>query len=419
MSLLRLALGSLLARRWTVLLAVISIAISVALLLSVERLREGARSSFAGTISDTDLIIGARTGGVQLMLYSVFRIGNATNNFTWKTYRDIASDPAIDWIVPISLGDSHRGFRVVGTTRDYFTRLKVRGGKQLRLAQGKPFDDLFDVVLGADVAAQLGYRLGEKIVVSHGTGAAGLTEHEDKPFRVAGILEKTGTPIDRSLHVSLEAIEAIHVDWQAGAPIPGVSLTPDQVRSLPLKPRAVTAAFVGLKSRIAVFRVQRAVNEYAQEPMTAVLPGVALQELWSVVGVAESALRGVSVLVVIAALLGMTTMLLATLNERRREMAILRANGARAGTIFGLLMIEAAAIALTGALLGLLLHLVAMAGAGAWLDRSFGLYIPWRGVSWQDLGLLAGIIVAATLTGLVPALRAYRLSLIDGIGARL
>ncbi|MEO1293110.1 MAG: ABC transporter permease [Pseudomonadota bacterium] len=419
MTLLRLAWKSLMARRLTVGLAVLSIAIGVALLLTVERLRDGAKASFAGTISDTDMIVGARTGGVQLMLYSVFRIGSATNNITWQSYQDIAQHRAVDWIVPISLGDSHRGFRVVGTSSNYFDRLKVRGGQSLQFAEGQRFDDLFDVVLGAEVAERLGYRLGDSIVVSHGLGAAGLSEHDDKPFRISGILAKNGTPIDRSLHVSLEAIEAIHVDWRQGAPIPGVSISAEEVRSLPLRPRAVTAAFVGLKSRLAVFQFQRSVNDYREEPLSAVLPGVALQELWSVVGVAETALSAVSILVVIAALLGMATMLLATLNERRREMAILRANGARAGTIFGLLMTEAAVIAVLGAIVGIALHSFALLMAEGWLERAYGLYIPWKGLGIRDLAVLGGLAGAAALCGLLPALRAYRLSLIDGIGARL
>jgi len=214
----RLALQSLRNRALTAALTVLAIAISVTLLLGVEKVRTGARQSFADTISKTDLIIGARTGQIQLLLYSIFRIGNATNNITWKSYQEIASQPEVAWSVPLSLGDSHRGFRVLGTTPDYFERYRFRGGRQLAFAQGKPFEDLFDVVLGADVAKSLGYKLGDSVVIAHGTGRISFVEHADKPFRVSGILEKTGTPVDRTLHVSLQAIEAIHVGWQSGMP---------------------------------------------------------------------------------------------------------------------------------------------------------------------------------------------------------
>ena len=324
----------------------------MALLLGVEKVRTGARQSFADTISGTDLIVGARGGSLNLLLYSVFRIGNATNNVTWKTYQDIASRPEIDWIVPISLGDSHRGFRVMGTVADYFKLYHYRHGKALEFASGGPFSDLFDAVIGADVAAQLGYKTGDKIVVAHGLGSVSFVQHDDKPFRVAGVLAKTGTPVDRTVHVSLPAIEAIHVDWQSGARIPGQSVSADEVRQMKLEPKAITAAFIGLKSKLAAFKLQRAINDYPEEPLSAILPGVALQELWGLVGTAETALAAVSGMVVLTALLGMVTMILTTLNERRREMAILRSVGATPVTILSLLATEAGVLTFLGTALG-------------------------------------------------------------------
>src|SRR5262245_22529040 len=280
MIVLRLAVQSLQNRWVTALLTIATIAASVVLLLGVEEVRTGARQSFADTISGTDLIVGARSGNLNLLLYSVFRIGNATNNVTWQSYQDIASRPEVAWIVPLSLGDSHHGFRVLGTTPEYFTRYKFRQTQGLTFRAGGPFSDLFDAVVGADVAAKLGYKVGDSIVVAHGLGAVSFVEHDDKPFRVAGILEKTGTPVDRTVHVSLEAIEAIHVDWQSGARIPGQSVSAEDVRKMNLQPRAVTAALVGLKTPLAIFGLQRAINNYRAEPLSAILPGLTLQELW-------------------------------------------------------------------------------------------------------------------------------------------
>src|SRR5688572_8069264 len=273
MIVLRLALKSLINRWITALLTVGTIAASVVLLLGVEKVRAGARQSFADTIAGTDLIVGARSGSIQLLLYSVFRIGNATNNITWDSYQDIAARPEIAWVVPLSLGDSHRGFRVLGTTPDYFKHYRYRQGQGLSFRAGATFSDLFDTVIGSDVAATLGYKVGDPIIVSHGLGSVSFVAHDDKPFRVAGILEKTGTPVDRTVHVSLEAIEAIHIDWQSGGRVPGQSISAAEVRQMDLKPKAITAALVGLKSRLATFRVQRAINEYREEPLSAILPG--------------------------------------------------------------------------------------------------------------------------------------------------
>ncbi len=419
MIVLRLALQSLRNRWFTALLTVLAIALSVVLLLGVEKVRTSARQSFADTISGTDLIVGARSGSLQLLLYSVFRIGNATNNITWTSYQDIAHQPEIDWMVPLSLGDSHRGFRVLGTTRDYFTHYRYRRTHQLAFSAGQPFSDLFDAVIGADVARELGYKVGDPIIVAHGVGTVSFVEHDDKPFRVAGVLDKTGTPVDRTVHVSLEAIEAIHVDWQSGARIPGQAVSADEVRTMDLKPKAVTAALVGLKSKLATFRVQRAINNYRQEPLSAILPGAALQELWGLVGTAETALSAISVMVVITALLGMVTMIMATLNERRREMAILRSVGARPRTILGLLTAEAAVLILVGLGLGLILLYVGLIVLQPLIDRLYGLHLAIDPPGIHEWILLGGVATGGIVAGLIPAVRAYRLSLADGMTVKV
>lgn len=410
---LRLAIASLGARALTVGMTILAIALSVALFLGVEKVRSGAKTSFADTISGTDLIVGARSGSVQLLLYSVFRIGNATNNITWESYQDIAERPDVDWIVPISLGDSHRQFRVMGTTKGFFEHYKYRQGRGLRVEDGALMDDLFDAVIGADVATTLGYSVNDPIVVAH--GLASFTEHDNQPFRISGILEKTGTPVDRTVVVSLEAIEAIHVDWQGGAQVPGRVTPADQIRKMDLTPTAVTAAFVGVESPLQTFALQRAINEYPEEPLLAVLPGVALQELWGIVGIAETALLAVSAMVVVTALIGMMATIFSSLNERRREMAIFRAMGARPRTILGLLVLEAMLTAAAGALLGLLFLYLGLGIAQPILDSAYGLWLPIEAPSMRELWVLLAVIAAGAIVSLVPALRAYRMSLADGM----
>jgi len=414
---LRLAIGSLLARALTVGMTVLAIALSVALFLGVEKVRTGARASFADTISGTDLIVGARSGSVQLLLYSVFRIGNATNNVSWESYQDIAARPEVDWIVPISLGDSHRQFRVMGTTPAFFEHYKYRGGRSLEIREGHGLGDLYDAVIGADVAAALGYAVGDGIVVSH--GLASFTDHDDQPFRIAGIIAKTGTPVDRTVIVSLEAIEAIHVDWQSGAQGQGRTTPVEVIRAMDLTPKAITAALVGTESRLQIFGLQRWINEYAEEPLLAILPGVALSELWQIVGVAETALMGVSLMVVVTALLGMTAMIFSSLNERRREMAIWRAMGARPGTILGLLVLEAMLMAAAGAVAGMALLYLGLVVAQPWIDAAFGIWLPIEAPRPREILVLATVIAAAGLASLLPALRAYRLSLADGMMVRI
>jgi putative ABC transport system permease protein len=419
MAIFSLAWKSLLNRRFTALLTVISIALSVALLVGVERLRTEARESFANTLSGTDLIVGARSGPVQLLLYAVFRIGDATNNISWKSYQDIAVHPKVSWTVPIALGDSHRGFRVLGTTPAYFDHYRYARNRPLEIAEGQRFSDLYDAVVGAEVAEKLGYEIDDSIIVAHGASDVSFARHDDKPFRVVGILARTGTPVDRTVHVSLEAIEAIHVDWQSGAPMPGVSISAEQARATDLTPKAITAALVGLTSKIATFQVQRFVNDYPEEPLSAVLPGVALSQLWDLIGIAENALLIVSVFVVVVGLFGMLTALLTSLNERRREMAILRSVGARPGHVFALIMGEALVLTLLGVLFGLsLLYLLLLAGQPI-IESRFGLFIAIGGLSRHEWMLLGAVVAAGFLVGSIPSYRAYRLSLADGLSVRV
>ena len=415
MMIVRLAMQSLVNRWVTALLTVLAIAVSVMLLLGVEKVRTGARQSFADTISGTDLIVGARAHPVQLLLYSVFHLGDATNNVSWASYREIAEREDVAWTVPISLGDSHKGYRVVGTTAGFFEHVRTGGNRELRFEQGEAFDGLFEAVLGAEVAERLGYALGDSIVLAHGTGTLNPNQHDDRPFTVVGVLARTGTPIDHSVHVSLEAIEAIHLNWRAGTRI---GRAPDEIPPERLQPRAITAFFVGLESRMATFAVQRAVNEFRAEPLTAVLPGVALQQLWGMLGVVEKALMLTAACVVAAGLLGMLAALLGTLSERRREMAILRALGAGPGTVSALLLLEALLLTAVGLLLGLALLHGGLALMAPTIERASGIAIELGRPSLAELKLLGLVLGAGVTVGLIPAFLAYRRSLADGMMVR-
>jgi putative ABC transport system permease protein len=420
MNLLGLAWRSLVNRRFAVILTVCTIALSIGLLVLVEQLRSEVREGFYRSVSGVDLIVGGRTAPVQLLLYSVFGIGDATNDISWQTYTELKGLPEVKWAIPMALGDSHRSYRVLGTSAAFFEHYRFGNQEPLELDRGQVFEDLFDVVIGAQVARQLEYDLGDRIVLAHGTGNVSLQGHDDHPFTVTGILAPTGTPIDQQLYVSLAAHRAIHIGWERGVQMPGSAIDPDQARAQAqeLRPNAVTAIFLGLNTRAAVFGLQRRINEYRPEALSGIMPGITLQQLWRITGLAEQVLRVVAGLVVLAGLLGMLTVLLATLGERRREMAILRANGARPWQIAGLLVFEAGLIAAAGILLGVILALVVQLAAAPWLLANVGLHV---GLSWPALwqvGILGLIFVAGLTVALVPALMAYRRTLADGMQVR-
>ncbi|WP_455924912.1 ABC transporter permease [Pseudomonas putida] len=421
MYLFRLAVASLANRRFTAFLTAFAIALSVCLLLAVERVRTEARTSFASTISGTDLIVGARSGSVNLLLYSVFRIGNATNNIRWDSFEHYAHDPRVKWAIPMSLGDSHRGYRVLGTDQSYFEHYQYGHHQPLEMAAGRFFaTDPFEVVLGAEVAEALHYKLGDSLVLAHGTAAISLIKHDDKPFTVVGILKRTGTPVDRTLHISLGGMEAIHIDWHNGVPARGAGrISADQARNMDLTPTAITAMMLGLNNKISTFALQREINDFVGEPLLAILPGVALQELWGLMGTAEKALFVVSLFVVLTGLIGMLTAILTSLNERRREMAILRSVGARPWHIASLLILEAFSLALCGIVAGVALLYAGIAAAQGYVQANYGLYLPLSAPTAYEWSLLGIILAAALVMGAVPAWRAYRQSLADGLSIHL
>jgi len=417
--LIKLARLSLWNRKATALMTLLSLTISLVLLLGIDHIRKEARNSFTNTVAGTDLIVGARSGQLNLLLYSVFRIGNATANVSWQTYERIAKHPQIAWTIPLSLGDSHRGYRVLGTNQSYFEHYRYANQQALQLAQGAPFSGVYEAVLGAEVAKQLGYTLGQEITLAHGIGAVSFSEHKDKPFTITGILAPTGTPVDQTVHVSLEGIEAIHLDWQQGAPMPGRQVSAEQALAMDLTPKAITAFMVGLNSRMATFVVQRQINEFRGEPLSAILPGVALAELWQMLSMVENMLLLITLLVLVAGLVGMMTTLLASMRERQREVAILRAVGASPWYLFWMIQLEVLLLTLLSMCAAAIFLLVSLWAIQDTLAASYGLFISINPFSLQTLYWAGAILVSAALLACIPAFAAYRRALTDGLSVRL
>ncbi|MGP9676366.1 MULTISPECIES: ABC transporter permease [unclassified Halomonas] len=414
---LSLATASLWHRRKVLALVCLTLTLSVTLLLGIQYLRTEVKQSFTSTISDTDLIIGARSGQLNLLLYTVFHIGDATNNIRWSTYQELKKDKRIDWLIPISLGDSYKGFRVVGTDSGFGKHFQFGRGQHLTLAEGQWFSGIFDVVLGAGVAKTLNHGINDKIVLSHGGGRTSFSNHKDTPFTVTGILEATGTPVDQAVYISLQGMEAIHVGWESGVAIPGRTLTPEQAQGRDFTPNAITAVFAGLDRKILTFRVQRDLNQYTEEPLSAILPGVALSELWRLMSQFERALLGITGFVVVTSLIGLIAVLLTLQAQRAHEIAILRATGASPSLIASLYIIECLALAMVACLISLALGTLAISMFGPWLLTNYGVQIQLRPLYLEEWALLASVPLAALLVALAPALSTWQQSRSQGFGS--
>ena len=411
------------SRRHALAMVALSVSVSVLILLGVQQLRHDARQSFTQALSGVDLIVGPRGSASELMLYSVFQVGRPSRNMAHEAYVALRALPQVRWAVPVQLGDTYRGFPVLGTTPELFEVFQTQGAR-LQWAQGRPFADpqadagaVVEAVLGAQVAARHGLSVGDRLVLTHGRSDGLAPDHADQPFTVVGVLQATGAPIDRNVIISLQGFEALHQGMGApGLPwLGGAGAAPTVPERAALVPRELTAVWVGLHARTEVFSARRGIERLPQDSLMAVLPGVALDELWQVVKLAENALLAIGVLVAVSGMLSVAAVLMVGLSARRKELAVLRALGATPLALLGLVWLEALGVCLMGMLGGLLLH-----GLGLWalqdlLRTELGIAVQWGWPTAEVAWSLAGLVLAAWLAASVPALRAYRLSLVDGL----
>jgi len=413
-----LAIRSAWNRRASLLPVMLAIALSTFMLLSVERARNDLRSSFISTISGTDLIVGTRTGTVQLLLYSVFHIGSPPNPMRYASIDTLRKMEGVAWVVPLAMGDSHRGFPVVATSEQFFEHFRHGRGETLAFASGRVFDTTFEAVLGAEVAERHSYAPGRAIALTHGAGDDfGGHDHDDEPFRVVGVLKRTGTPVDRSIYVPLQAMGALHAEVLPG--LPGHAAAHEHAHDNDAaSPATVTAALLGLKLRSAVFSVQGRIARLRDEPLMGVLPGAALDELWAVVGIGEAVVFGLSLLVAVTSVAGLVSVILAGLNERRRELAMLRSVGAGPRRIVSLLLMEGATLVGCGMAIGAIAYLMSMVLLRGWVQARTGVDLqPWRFSAGQAYWL-AALAALGVVASLLPAWRAYRIALTDGLAQR-
>ena len=461
-----LVFQSLLNRWLSCLLIILTLAFSISLFFTVSRIQETVKSSFQNTVSGVDSVVAARGGNLQILLNSVFLIGEPSSTIKWDTYKDLTDNNKMKWAVPISLGDSHKGYRVIGTNNDYFKEIKYSSGKSIEFLTGNSFDDVFDVVLGSVVASKLNYDIGSSIIITHGLSDAGEVhtfhsekddnhakhedhddhtdhgdhddhakheehddhakheehddhaghDHGDLGFKVTGILKPTGTPIDNAVYISLAGIEAMHTGWIGNQKVVDVSI--EQIMERELQPKTISAIFISLKNRTQIFQFQRDVLNYKKEAISSVMPGVTLSRLWMLTGNVDKAFKFITFLIIIIALLGMIAMTIAGLNSRRREMAILRSVGASPNNIVSLLLVESIIISLISCIVGYIIMIIIFTLGKDYLQNNYGIFIDGFSIKSYDLQIIIAIVCAALIATIVPSIQVYRNTLRDGLSVK-
>jgi putative ABC transport system permease protein len=437
---LKLAWQSLLNRKVSALLTLVALTVSVSLLFAIEHIRIQAQDNFKRTVSGVDLVVAARSSQINVLLSSVFRLGANPNPLSWQTFETIQGNPQVVWAVPLSLGDTYKGFPVVGTTPSYFEHYKYADKRGLELAQGRIFASPTEVVVGASVAKSEGLQIGSAIVVSHGSGKVSFTHHNHHPLIVSGILSPTGTPVDKSLHVPLIAIDEMHKpaapvsafarpkaevvkdddddhdedshshdehshDQQVLQVLPEI---PDGTYDLIGSPTNISALLLKTDSPFSILTLQRDLNRYQDEAISAIIPGLALAQLWKTIGSVETILQVIAMLVLVSSLIGLVTMLLASMHERRAEISVLRAIGASPWFIASLIQAEAFVIAILA-----LLSSYALVSGGIWLFADwilaeYGVFIA-ANIYSNGILIYSALVMGLTLmVAALPAINAYR-----------
>ncbi len=393
-------------------LVTISLMASMVLLLSIERIQQGAEEGFNQSISGVDAIIGPRSSSLELVLYTVFHLGRPTNNITTKTINDVKQRSDISWLVPIALGDSHRGYRVIATEPNYFQHIRYGNNQSLTFSEGAPFTELSEATLGSDVAKKLNYSVGSEIQITHGSIESIGSKHDDFSFTVTGVLNKTGTPIDQAIFLDLKGYELLHLGWKSGKKV--FSLEDIDLSSLPpdaLNPKTVTAAFVGLKSKLTIFNFSKNIREYPEEAISAVIPGIALSELWSIVGLVDKGFQLLSWIIIAISLIAMVTLIIASLDNRKQEMTIYRANGASPKFLAAMVIYESLVIGLVAIIGAIILVTAVTYFATSQLNLALGISPSFKWISLDEIKVFSIILLSGASSSLIPAAMVFRQNL--------
>ncbi len=381
------------------------LAVGVATITLVILLSRELEQRLVREATGVDLVVGAKGSPLQLVLAGIYHADVPPGNVPLAAVEELARDPLVRQVIPLALGDSYRGFRIVGTEATFVAHYGAA------LAQGRNWTAPMEAVLGGEVARASGLGVGAAFTGSHGL-AEGGGGHDESPYRVVGVLAPTGRAIDRLVLTGIDSVWKVHEHHDAGEdpghdasgdprpPVPGTS-----PRSSP--PREVTLALVTYNSPIAAASLPRAIN--ARTVLQAASPAYESARLFTIFGVGTDVVRGFALLLIGASAFGFFVALAQALDDRRYDLAIMRVLGARRRTVATVLLMESAFLAATGLVLGLGLAHGLAAAVGTWLPAAAPLAAgagTWQPEEWGVVALALGAGIISTL---VPAWRAYRL----------
>ena len=391
---------------------VLSAALASGLVMAVFNVSAQAQRAFAGEVG-FDAVLGARGSQLQLVLNSVFHLETSPGNLPWPVYRQIADDRRVELAVPYAVGDNYRGFRIVGTTDELFERFEPRLGEPLRLPAGQRWFDSgkAEAVVGATVARETGLGYGDRFQPSHGLTYQPGTEHQ-RTYVVTGVLEPSNTPMDRVVWIPIDGIFRMDGHKLRGT---GEEFVPMPGEEIPDAAKEVSAVMLKLKSPRDGAQLDIEVNRQGDVATLAWPIGSVMAEIFDKLGWMNRVLQVVAYLVVVVAAASILAALYNTMNERRRDFAILRALGARRSTVFSAIVCEAASIAALGCLFGFVVYAAIVLVSAGVVRAKTGVVLDPFAFHPVLVAAPLGMVLLGALAGLLPAWRAYSTDVAEGL----
>jgi putative ABC transport system permease protein len=384
----------------------LAIALAAGLVMSVFVIQRQTYAAFTGGDIGFDAVLGARGSQIQLVLNTVFHLETSPGNIPYAMYQEIAKNPQVELAVPYAVGDNYKGFRIVGTTEDIFTKFEFRQGEKFQVEPGGRFFDpaAKEAVIGSFAARETGLKVGDVFQPYHGLIYDEKNRHNDD-YRVVGVLQPTNSPSDRVIWIPLEGVYRMQGHVLRGA---GENYTPTAEEAIPDEAKEVSAVMLKFRSPQTGMNLDQLINRQGKVATLAFPIGRSMAELFDKLGWINRVLELVAYLVVVVAAFSILASIHNTINERTREFAILRALGAKRQTVFSVIVLEAATIAALGALVGYLVYLAILSAAAYIVRRQTGVALDVFGFDWALVFTPILLIAIGALAGLLPAWKAYR-----------
>ncbi|MBI3830785.1 MAG: ABC transporter permease [Planctomycetes bacterium] len=391
-----------------------SVALACGLVMAVFSIKTQTHEAFTGGNIGYDAVLGARGSQLQLVLNTVFHLETSPGNIPWKMYQEIKKNPQVELAIPYALGDNYEGFRIVGTSDELFTKFEYQEGKKFLLKPGGVFFDptLAEAIVGSYVAEKTGLKVNDTFNPFHGLDYDPTLRHNEV-YHVVGVLEPTNTPNDRVIWIPIDGLFRMGGHTLRGT---GKDYKAEAGKPIPDEAKEVSAVMLKLKSEFAGMALEQQINKQGKAATLAWPIGKVMLELFEKIGWVDRVLALVAYLVVAVAAGSILASIYNTMNERRREFAILRALGARKGTVFSAIVTEASAIALLGSLLGFGVYAVIIEGAAVVIRQQTGVVIDILRSGQLEIGSASlpvvvvapiAMVLIGALAGVVPAIKAY------------